>query len=226
MKKFAILFDMDGVIVDTNPAHKISILQFCAKYNKRLSDEELAKYIWGRTNKEWIRHLFGEDISDAQLKAYADEKELLFRKIYEPDIKLLKGLKEFLDLLEKNNIPKAVGTSAPRANVDFVFKYTGIEKYFDIVLDEGSITIGKPNPEIYLEAAKALNFDPADCIVIEDSFAGVSAGKRAGCNVIGITTTHSDAELTQAGADLTAANFTTLSLNDLASLFNTSKYGT
>lgn len=224
MKKFAVLFDMDGVIVDTNPAHKKAILQFCDKYNKQLSDEELTKYIWGRTNKEWIRHLFGENISDAQLKAYADEKELLFRKIYEPDVKLLKGLETFLDLLEKNNIPKAVGTSAPPENVDFIFNHTGIKKYFDTVLDERAVTTGKPNPEIYIKVANALNFDPADCIVIEDSLSGVEAGKRAGCKVIGITTTHTDAELSQ--ADLTAADFTTLSLDDLTTLFKSTKYGT
>lgn len=224
MKKFAVLFDMDGVIVDTNPAHKIAILQFCEKYNKHLSDEELSKYIWGRTNKEWIRHLFG-DISDSQLKLYADEKELRFREIYESDITLLKGLKTFLDLLAKNNIPKAVGTSAPRANVDFVFKHTGIEKYFDTVLDERDVTIGKPNPEIYLKAAKALNFNPADCIVIEDSFAGIEAGVRAGSKVIGITTTHTDDELSQKGAHLTTADFTTLTLENLTDLFKTSTHG-
>ncbi|HET9053865.1 MAG TPA: HAD family phosphatase, partial [Cyclobacteriaceae bacterium] len=180
MKKFAVLFDMDGVIVDTNPAHKIAILQFCDTYNKRLSDEEMIKYIWGRTNKEWLRYVFGEDTSDAEINAYTEEKESLFRKIYEADIRLLNGLETFLNLLETHNIPKVIGTSAPRANVDFVFQHTGIEKYFDTVLDESYVTIGKPDPEIYLKAARALNFDPADCIVIEDSFAGVEAGKRAG----------------------------------------------
>lgn len=225
MKKFAVLFDMDGVIVDTNPAHKIAILKFCDTHNKRLSDEELVKYIWGRTNKEWIRYLFGEDTSDAQLKVYADEKELLFRTIYEPDVKLLNGLQAFLDMLKQNNIPMAVGTSAPRTNVDFIFKHTGIEKYFDAVLDEAFVTIGKPNPEIYIKAAKALNYDPADCIVLEDSFAGVKAGKAAGSKVIGITTTHSDQELIPVGADLTASDFTSLSIEDLPTLFTSSHYG-
>lgn len=224
MKKFAVLFDMDGVIVDTNPAHKKAILQFCDTYNKRLSDDEMKKYIWGRTNKEWLRHLFGEDLADAQMRRYADEKEQLFRDIYEPDIKLLNGLVSFLDMLEQHNIPKAIGTSAPRANVDFVFKHTGIEKYFATVLDETFVTIGKPNPEIYLKAAKALSFDPADCIVIEDSLAGIESGKRAGCKVIGITTTHSSVELSH--ADLTAADFTQLSIEDLTTLFKSSAYGT
>ncbi len=224
MKKFAVLFDMDGVIIDSNPAHKKAIVQFCDKYSKHLSDDEMKRYIWGRTNKEWIRHLFGEDLPDADLRVYADEKELLFRTIYEPDIKLLKGLANFLELLKSNNVPMAIGTSAPRANVDFVFRHTGIEKYFDAVLDERAVTIGKPDPEIYLKAAKALNFDPADCIVIEDSLSGVEAGKRAGCKVIGITTTHSDAELSK--SDLTAADFTNLTLNDLSNVFKPMKYGT
>lgn len=224
MKKFAILFDMDGVIIDSNPAHKKAIIQFCDKYDKHLSDDEMKRYIWGRTNKEWIRHLFGEDLPDADLRVYADEKELLFRTIYEPDIKLLTGLAGFLELLRSNNVPMAIGTSAPRTNVDFVFKHTGIENYFDAVLDERSVTIGKPDPEIYLKAAKALNFDPADCIVIEDSLSGVEAGKRAGCKVIGITTTHSDAELSK--ADFTAADFSNLTLNDLSTVFKSMKYGT
>lgn len=223
MKKFAVLFDMDGVIIDSNPAHKKAIVKFCQKYGKHLSDEEMKKFIWGRTNKEWIRHLFGENLPDAELMVYADEKELLFRTIFEPDIRLLAGLSEFLDLLKQHNIPMAIGTSAPRANVDFVFKHTGIERYFDAVLDERAVTVGKPNPEIYLKAARALNFNPSDCIVIEDSLSGVEAGKRAGCKVIGITTTHSDAELSQ--ADLTAPDFSALTVHDLSNLFKSMKYG-
>lgn len=224
MKKFAVLFDMDGVIIDSNPAHKKAIVQFCNKYNKHLSDDEMKRYIWGRTNKEWIRHLFGEDLPDNELRVYADEKELLFRTIYKPDVRLLNGLPAFLELLKTHNIPMAIGTSAPRANVDFVFEHTGIGQYFDAVLDERAVTVGKPDPEIYLKAAKALNFAPADCIVIEDSLSGVEAGKRAGCKVIGITTTHSDAELAQ--ADITAADFSTLTLVELTNLFKSMKYGT
>jgi beta-phosphoglucomutase len=223
MKKIAVLFDMDGVIIDSNPAHKKAILRFCEKYNKQLSDEEMKRFIWGRTNKEWIRHLFGEHITDEQLKIYADEKELLFRTIYEKDIKPLAGLFDFLNILEENNIPKAIGTSAPLANVDYVFNHIDIQKYFNAVLDEKDVTIGKPNPEIYLKAAKALNTNASDCIVIEDSLAGVEAGKRAGCKVIGITTTHPKHELT--GADLAVADFSGLTLNDLKNLFTPVQHG-
>jgi beta-phosphoglucomutase-like phosphatase (HAD superfamily) len=85
--------------------------------------------------------------------------------------------------------------------------------------------VGKPDPEIYIRCAKALHFDPADCIVIEDSFAGVKAGKSAGSKVIGVTTTHSDEELVHAGADYTIPDFTALSTDDLSTLFKVSHYG-
>lgn len=217
MKQFALLFDMDGVIIDSNPAHKITIQQFCKKYDKNLSDDEMRQHIYGRTNKEWIRHLFGEDLPVDQLKKYADEKEALFREFYKKDVKPLTGLIDFLKLLQTNNIPLAIGTSAPPENVQFVFENMDIQKYFSAVLDENSVTVGKPNPEIYLKAAKALNMNPEDCIVVEDSLSGVEAGKRAGCKVIGVTTTHTPAELHR--ADITIADFTSLTIADLEKLF-------
>lgn len=217
MKQFALLFDMDGVIIDSNPAHKITIQQFCKTYNKNLTDDEMRQHIYGRTNKEWIRHLFGEDLPDDQLKKYADEKESLFRDYYKKDIKPVTGLIDFLKLLHANKIPLAIGTSAPAANVQFVFENMDIQKYFSAVLDESHVSIGKPNPEIYLKAAKELGKDPKECIVVEDSLSGVEAGKRAGCKVIGVTTTHTPAELHR--ADKTIADFSSLTLADLDNLF-------
>lgn len=217
MKSFALLFDMDGVIIDSNPAHKVTIQEFCQKYNKNMSDEAMRQHIYGRTNKEWIRHLFGEDLPDDQLKKYADEKELMFRVYYKKDIKPLPGLIDFLELLQVNNIHNAIGTSAPPENVQFVFENMDIKKYFRAVLDENSVTVGKPNPEIYIKAAKALGKDPQDCIVVEDSLSGVEAGKRAGCKVIGVTTTHTPAELHR--ADMIIGDFTSLTIADLEKLF-------
>ena len=130
---FAVLFDMDGVLIDSNPYHKIALQQFCRKHGYDLSEDELRTRIYGRTNKDWITNLFG-DISSDLLSRYADEKEALFREIYKNDIRPLKGLIDFLDLLEANRIPKAIATSAPRANVDFTLHHTGIGKYFSTVI--------------------------------------------------------------------------------------------
>lgn len=213
---FAIMFDMDGVLIDSNPPHKIALRQFCEKYGHFLTEEQLRTKIYGRTNRDWITGLFG-NISEAQLQQYAEEKEALFRKIYEPDIQALEGAVEFIKYLHEKGIPKAIATSAPRINVDFVLKHTGLGAYFDTILDESFVTVGKPNPEIYLKTAQALGFAPEKCVVFEDSLAGVEAGKSAGAKVVGITTTHTAEEL--AHTDLISPNFVGMTIEKLQKLF-------
>ena len=111
------------------------------------------------------------------------------------DIKPLKGLVRFLNELENKKVPRAIGTSAPRSNVDFTLTRTETTRYFDIILNDTFVTHSKPHPEIYLKCAQALGLPNSQCIVIEDSLSGVEAGKAAGSKVIGITTTHPAHEL-------------------------------
>ena len=212
---FAVLFDMDGVLVDTNPYHKLAIQQFCVKYGFTLSDEELNQKVYGRTNTDWITNLFGT-LTPAELAAYADEKEALFRKIYMPHVSPVDGLIQFLESLESNNIPRAISTSAPRANVDFILEHIPIGKYFTTILDERMVTKGKPNPEIYIKTAQALNMPNNQCIVIEDSISGVTAGRDSGSKVIGVTTTHTKAELSF--TDYCIADFNELTIDILKML--------
>lgn len=204
MKQVAFIFDMDGVIVDSNPFHKISLKQFCKKYGHDLSEDQLREKIYGRTNKDWLVNVFGK-LDEKQLNQYAEEKESLFREIYKNDVKPLAGLIDFLKRLDENKIARAIATSAPRANVDFTLSKTRTEKYFPVILDDTFVTRGKPDPEIYLKAAAALKFAPENCIVFEDSLSGVDAGKAAGCKVVGLTTTHSSEELKK--TDFTINNF-------------------
>lgn len=194
MSSFAAIFDMDGVIIDSNPYHKISLRQFCEKYGFHLTDEELINRIYGRTNKEWIANLFGA-LSKEELTRYGEEKESLFREVYKNDIRALTGLPEFLKSLKQNNIPIAIGTSAPRSNVDFVLSHTGLGDYFSAILDESNVEQGKPNPEIYLKVAAKLGYEPSRCVVFEDSLSGVESARRAGAKVVGVATTHSFEEL-------------------------------
>lgn len=215
MSSYAVIFDMDGVIIDSNPFHKISLRQFCEKYGYHLNDQELINKIYGRTNKDWIANLFGA-LSKEELSRYGEEKEALFREIYKNDISALRGLPEFLGSLKEKNIPIAIGTSAPRSNVDFVLASTGLEKYFSVILDESNVEQGKPNPEIYLKVAAKLGYEPSRCIVFEDSLSGVESAQRAGAKVVGVATTHSFDELNH--TDFVIQDFMDL---DPAFLFST-----
>lgn len=217
MKKFAVIFDMDGVIVDSNPFHKIAIDQFCRKYNLRLSEEKLTTKVWGRQNKDWIPAVFNKELDAGLLNEYALEKEKLFRELYEKDIKPLEGLETFLKTLERLEIPKAIATSAPMENVDFVLEKTGLRKYFQALLDESFVSKGKPDPEIYIKTAEALQYDPNDCIVFEDSLSGIQSGLQAGCKVVGVLTTHSPEELKD--THLNIRNFDRLEIRQLENLF-------
>ena len=216
MSSFAFVFDMDGVIVDTNPYHKIALRQFAEKYGYHLDEEGLVKKIYGRTNKEWIPNLFGRTLTPEELHFYGEEKEQMFRDIYKKDIKPLKGLKEFLDQMDELNISRAIGTSAPRSNVDFVLKETGLQKYFSVMLDESDVTHGKPNPEIYINCAARLKMPPAQCIVFEDSLSGVASGIAAGCPVVGVATTHTAQEL---GTKVVIKDFTEMTPLEIISDF-------
>jgi HAD superfamily hydrolase (TIGR01509 family) len=217
MKKFAVIFDMDGVMVDTNPYHKAAIQQFCQKYHRLLDEQEMRRRIYGRTNKEWIMELFDHQLDYEQMRAYAEEKEALFRELYRPYIQPVKGLLGFLQQLDTHRISRAIGTSAPRVNVDFVLTNTATEAYFQTILDESHVNFGKPHPEIYLKAAEALGFAPENCIVIEDSLSGVASGKASGAKVVGITTTHTAEELQ--AADRVIADFDQISTEILQTWF-------
>jgi len=215
MKRFAIIFDMDGVIVDSNPYHKIALNQFCARHGHELSETQLREKVYGRTNKEWLTNLFGT-LPEETCKAYAEEKEALYRQLFKDDIQPVSGLVSFLDLLDHHQIPRAIGTSAPQSNVVFTLSKTHTQKYFDIILNDTFVTHGKPHPEIYLKCAQALGLPNSQCIVIEDSLSGVEAGKAAGSKVIGITTTHTREELQH--TDLIIDDFNALTIEQLASL--------
>lgn len=202
--KYAFLFDMDGVIVDSNPYHKIALIQFCKEHGYDLDEQQLREKIYGRTNRDWILNIFG-NIGDEKIRQYTEEKEALYRELYKNDVKPVDGLIRFLEKTEKAGISCAVATSAPRANVDFSLSKTHTEQFFPTILDDSFVSKGKPDPEIYLKSAAALNFKPENCIVFEDSLSGVAAGKAAGCKVVGITTTHTREELHQ--TDLIINNF-------------------
>ena len=211
----AVIFDMDGVLVHSNPAHKKAIQIFCERHGREVSEAFMEKRLFGRTNKEWIPELFGE-LDAEELQRLADEKERLFRDLFDPEENVVEGIRHFLRELGKRGIPAAVATSAPRENADYILSRLSIEDYFEVVLDSSHVNRGKPDPEVYLKASDILQRDPASCVVFEDSVSGVEAARRAGTRVVGVTTTHSEEELRP--CSLLIENFVDLQVERLLNL--------
>ena len=217
MKEFAIIFDMDGVIVDNHLYHRKAIDLFFKKFNISFTDEQLKKHVWGRTNHDFMRYAFGTDLSWEETHKLSEEKEALYRKIYEKNIVPLKGLKEFLKSIQKNGIKRAVATSGCSSNVNFVLEKTGIKDFFEIVVDETMVETGKPSPEVYFKTATKLDTEPSRCVVFEDSPSGMKAAKTAGMKVVGVLTELSKEEAVD--ADFTIKDFSEINLDIIRNKF-------
>jgi HAD superfamily hydrolase (TIGR01509 family) len=213
---FGVIFDMDGVIVKSNPFHKKAIKTFLDNHDKDISDSNLKENVFGRTNKDWIPEIFG-DISQEKLKKLSEEKEEIFRDIFTPEDNAVDGIHQFLDKLRDYDIPMNLATSAPMKNADYILSHLSLEGYFSSRLGPDDIEKGKPDPEIYLKAAKALDKEPGNCIVVEDSISGVKSGLDAGTKVIGVTTTQSGGDLEN--CHLVIDNFNEIDIGDLQELF-------
>jgi HAD superfamily hydrolase (TIGR01509 family) len=155
---------------------------------------------FGRVNDDCIRVMFGDGVPREESLAIADAKEAAFRSIIAAAVPLAPGLKALLDMLAGRGVLLAVGSSAPPENVALVLDNGGIRQWFRAIVDGSMVTRGKPAPDVFLAAARALGVTPADCAVIEDAPAGIQAAVAAGMLAIGVTTTHSAEQLKTAGA--------------------------
>lgn len=217
MKKAAI-FDMDGTLVANSPIHIRAFEIFCARYGVTDWREKLANG-FGMGNDDIMRLILPEEvIASRGLQALADEKEAIYREIYAPEIRPVAGLRDLLLRLRALGIRCAVGSSGCRANVDFVLERCGIAEFFDARISGDAVTRCKPDPEIYLKAAEALDVTPGECIVFEDAKAGIEAARRAGAGrIVALATTlPRETLLAEADADRIVDDFTQVTNADLA----------
>ena len=149
----------------------------------------------GKTTTEIIRQFIGDNSSEAQIIQYSVRKEKLYREIYTPHLKPINGLEKFLKESRELKIPVALATSARRNSIDFVLDTLQIRDYFAVTLGAGDVTHSKPHPEMFLTAAQKLGVAPANCLVFEDSRAGIEAAQNAGMKAVVITTTLKQNEL-------------------------------
>lgn len=192
--KKAIIFDMDGVIIDNISYHIEALKQFLRQFGKEVTNEEFQNHYNGRTIQEVILGLKPEANHEEVMKL-AEEKEKIYRDLYRADLAATPGLMEFLPLAKKAGLKMAVATSAITANADFTLDGLAIRSYFDAVIDSTMVIKGKPDPQIYLKAAEELNISPQDCVVLEDALAGIQSAKSAGMDVIGLYTSLKKEEL-------------------------------
>ena len=185
-----IIFDFNGTLFFDSKMHLEAWRDFSAKIRGiPFTDEEMRKHMFGRTNKDIIEYALGETPTDEFVEVLAAEKEGLYRdncrKMGE-ECKLAPYAVEFLDYLKEHNIPRTIATMSDKNNVDFFIEHFHLEKWFDvdkIVYDNGEIA-GKPEPDIYLMAAKNLGLSPEECVVVEDAVSGIESAKRAGIGKI------------------------------------------
>lgn len=189
MKKAA-LFDMDGTLVDNTLAHMRAFEIFCARYGVTGWKEKLSQ-AFGMGNDDIMRLIMpAKLIRERGLASLAEEKEAIYREIYAPEIRPVKGLVPLLESLRAVGVHCAVGSSGCRANVDFVLEKCRIGEFFDARISGDRVTRCKPDPEIYLTAAAALGMAPAECVVFEDAKAGIESARRAGVGrVVALATT-------------------------------------
>ena len=205
-----VIFDMDGVLVDNREQHIEAFVIFCRRYGVDFTDEMLAP-LYGMGNDEIMTRLLPPDVVQKKgITALANEKEAIYREIYAATIEPTPGLTAFLADLRRAGIRCAVGSSGQQANVDFVLDSCHIRDSFDAIVDGDMVTQCKPDPEIFLTAAKLLNLQPAECVVIEDSLAGIEAANRGGMGVIAMATTNPQSLLENTRHDLIVDDFTTL----------------
>lgn len=208
MGQRAVLFDMDGVVIDNLPYHVDAWLLYCERHGIPLTREIFYKDLNGLNSKDTFEWLLKREFTREEINAFEEEKEEIYRGFYRPFLCPAPGLMDFLALLKVNGIKTALGTSAGPGNIDFILDGLGIRAQFDAVIGGAEVTKGKPDPEIYLRAAGLIQVSPEDCWVIEDSLQGIEAGLSAGMKVVGMTTSHSSEELSH--THITSPNFVDL----------------
>jgi beta-phosphoglucomutase len=200
---FAAIWDVDGTLVDTAEWHFRAWVRMAGELGKPFTRADFAA-TFGRRNPEIIHGLFGDQFTDRQVLDLGSRKEEYYKKMLENGVDLLPGVSAMLQNLKKAGFRQALGSSAPRGNVDLILRLTRTEGYFDAIIAMEDTQRGKPDPQVFLLAAERLQTQPSRCVVFEDAVAGIQAARAGGMKSIAIRFVghHPAADLQRAGADL------------------------
>lgn len=212
----AFIFDMNGTMINDMHYHEMAWYNVLVNQLKApLTAGQVKHQLYG-TALEMFERVFGPGkFSEEEIKRISYEKESRYRAEYLPHLKLIDGLDLFLQMAKAKNIALAVGTAAPKENVDFVLDNLTLRSYFPVVIGPEDVKENKPDPEVFLKAASLLGISAENCIVFEDAPKGIEAAARAGMKAIAITSFHTAEELSNENVLFTIEDYTTADLYQL-----------
>ncbi|MFN0114798.1 MAG: HAD family hydrolase [Paracoccaceae bacterium] len=202
--KGALLFDLDGTLVDSDPLHAEVFVRMYAERGRSIDRDHYMAVIHGRLSRDSFAEVFPDEDPDA----LADEKEEIFRRDYAPRVPPVPGIAATMDRARVAGLKIALVSNAPRGNAQAMLAASGVADRIDAVVLAEDVARGKPHPDPYLAALTRLNVPAARAIAFEDSPTGIASSRAAGIFTVALRTSLSAARLTEAGADATILDFT------------------
>jgi beta-phosphoglucomutase len=197
----ALLWDLDGVIVDSGEYHFAAYVAVLGERGVQLDKKRYYASLFGRRNWDILRDVLG-DLPADEIRAVAREKEEKFRELARGHIQALPGAKALLRRAHEAGLKQSIVSSTPRENIELIVDSLGVRDDLDAIVGEEDSERGKPDPQPFTTAADRLGVPYERCVVLEDAPEGIAAGKSAGMRTIGVTTTRPAERLTETGADL------------------------
>lgn len=186
----AFIFDMNGTMIDDMQYHTIAWHKILSDLNAGISLEDTKLQMYGKAEEMFDRVFGANKFEENTLQEIILQKELAYQEAFKPHLKLINGLDAFLEKAKAQSIKLAIGTAAPKTNVDYVLDGLNLRNLFPVVVGAEDVITSKPDPEVFLKCAEELSVPPENCIVFEDSPKGIEAAKNGGMKAIAITSFH------------------------------------
>ena len=212
----ACIFDMDGVLIDSGVWHRAAWQALLAEVGLDPARPDFWRLTIGRPGEEAVPLLLGKTLPDGEARRLARRKRDLYVELARGGLRAVEGAPAFIEHLARRGIPRAVGTSASRMDVERMLGGVGLRRHFEVIVTSEDVRLGKPDPEVYVLAARRLGAAPGACVVFEDSVVGIQAARRAGMRAIGVTTAYGEEELREAGAEVVIGDFEGLEWDSIA----------
>ncbi len=212
--RHALLFDLDGVVVDNMRFHEDAWREFFGRRGIPMDHDDFFRNTSGMPTRDVLSYFFKRAVSAEEAAALGSAKEAIYRELYRPHLRPLAGLVELLESARAFGVKAGVGTGSLPENVSFVLDGLDLRRHFSTVVGAADVKKGKPDPETFLLLAERLGAPPERCVVFEDSLLGEKAARAAGMRLVAVTTSHAAAEF--AAPDLAVSDFRGLTVENLA----------